>query len=45
MPEMAVGGVWIRSEEGVEEGREERGAKRSCEKHGVDFKLRLEISC
>jgi deoxyribodipyrimidine photo-lyase len=37
--EMKVGGVWMTGEEGVEEGREERGIKDACEKNNVDFKL------
>jgi deoxyribodipyrimidine photo-lyase len=36
---MVLSGVWMTSEEGVEEKREERDVKRACEKAGVDFKL------
>ena len=34
-----VSAVWMTSEEGVEEIREERSTKNICEKAGVDFKL------
>ncbi|KAJ8067277.1 hypothetical protein OCU04_004637 [Sclerotinia nivalis] len=34
-----VSAVWMTSEEGVEEKREERSTKNICDKAGVDFKL------
>lgn len=34
-----VSAVWMTSEEGVEEKREERSTKKICENAGVDFKL------
>lgn len=34
-----IGAVWMTSEEGVEERREERAVKKACETAGVDFKL------
>jgi deoxyribodipyrimidine photo-lyase len=37
--ELKVGGVWMTSEEGVEEGREERDVKHFCEESGINFKL------
>lgn len=37
--ESKVSAVWMTSEEGVEEKREERSTKNVCEKAGVDFQL------
>lgn len=37
--ESTVGAVWMTSEEGVEERREEKDVKRTCAENGVDFRL------
>lgn len=37
--EESVGGVWMTSEEGVEERRDQKSISATCEKHGVEFKL------
>lgn len=37
--EVQVGGVWMTSDEGGEEKKEESDVKRVCEKAGIEFKL------
>jgi deoxyribodipyrimidine photo-lyase len=37
--EISVSGIWMTGEDGVEEKREERDARRAAEAAGVDFRL------
>ena len=37
--EKKIRAVWMTKEEGVEEGRDEKGTKLACYKVGADFKL------
>ena len=37
--DLKIGGVWITSEEGVEEKREERDVKNACAESNIEFKL------
>lgn len=37
--ELHVGAVWMTSEEGVEERRDQRAISAICQKHGAEFKL------
>lgn len=37
--ELHVGAVWMTSEEGVEERRDQKAVSAICEKHGAEFKL------
>lgn len=37
--ETKIGGVWMTEEEGWEEKREERDARKTCEEMGIEFKL------